>query len=123
MIGVFGDSWAGNRRDDAQITTVETNIRQRSGHRATQPLREVGNDAWRDHQPELTRLIHTGGCNSFTRQSLLSAETDPFRLDSQFECSRTYSHQYQDPILNNVLWTVHDRRSSLVGINRGVRNP
>ena len=36
----------------------------------------------------------TGGCNSFTRQSLLSAETDPFRLDSQFEFSRTYSHQY-----------------------------
>jgi hypothetical protein len=86
MIGVFGDSWAGNRRDDAQITTVETDIRQRSGHRAIQPLREVGNDAWRDHQPELTRLI-------------------------------------QDPILNNVLWTIHDRRSSLVGINRGVRNP
>ena len=38
---------------------------------------------------------HTGGCNSFTHQSLLSAETDPFRLDSQFEFSRTYSHQYQ----------------------------
>ena len=37
---------------------------------------------------------HTGGCNSFTRQSLLSAETDPFRLGSQFEFSRTYSHQY-----------------------------
>ena len=37
----------------------------------------------------------TGGCHSFTHQSLLSAETDPFRLDSQFECSRTYSHQYE----------------------------
>ena len=37
----------------------------------------------------------TGGCNSFTHQSLLSAETDPFRLDFQFECSRTYSHQYE----------------------------
>ena len=37
----------------------------------------------------------TGGCNSFTHQSLLSAETDPFRLDSQFEFSRTYSHQYE----------------------------
>ncbi|PSP86574.1 hypothetical protein BRC83_00230 [Halobacteriales archaeon QS_1_68_17] len=31
----------------------------------------------------------TGGCNSFTHQSLLSAETDSFRLDSQFEFSRT----------------------------------
>ena len=38
----------------------------------------------------------TGGCNSFTRQSLLSAETDLFRLESQFECSRTYSHQYDN---------------------------
>ena len=38
---------------------------------------------------------HTGGCNSFTHQSLLSAETDPFRLDFQFEFSRAYSHQYQ----------------------------
>ena len=37
----------------------------------------------------------TGGCNSFTHQSLLSAETDSFRLDSQFEFSRTYSHQYE----------------------------
>jgi len=37
----------------------------------------------------------TGGCNSFTHQSLLSADTDPFRLDSQFEFSRTYSHQYE----------------------------
>ena len=35
---------------------------------------------------------HTGGCNSFTHRSLLSAETDPLRLDSQFEISRTYSH-------------------------------
>ena len=41
-------------------------------------------------------MTHTGGCNLFTHQSLLSAETDPFRLDSQFECSRTYSHQYHD---------------------------
>jgi len=40
--------------------------------------------------------LHTGGCNSFTHQSLLSAEIDPFRLDSQFEFSRTYSHQYQE---------------------------
>jgi len=37
----------------------------------------------------------TGGCNSFTHQSVLSAETDPFRLDFQFEFSRTYSHQYE----------------------------
>ena len=37
---------------------------------------------------------HTGGCNSFTHQSLLSKDTDPFRLGSQFEFSRTYSHQY-----------------------------
>jgi hypothetical protein len=37
----------------------------------------------------------TGGCNSFTHQSLLSADTDSFRLDSQFEFSRTYSHQYE----------------------------
>jgi anthranilate synthase component 2 len=34
--------------------------------------------------------------HSFTHQSLLSAETDPFRPDSQFEFSRTYSHQYED---------------------------
>jgi hypothetical protein len=40
----------------------------------------------------------TGGCNSFTRQSLLAAETDPFRLDAQFECSRTYSHQYDEAV-------------------------
>jgi L-aspartate oxidase len=39
---------------------------------------------------------NTGGCNSFTHQFLLSAETDPFRLDSQFESSRTYSHQYEE---------------------------
>ena len=38
----------------------------------------------------------TGGCNSFIHQSLLSAETDPFHLDSQFEFSRTYSHQYEE---------------------------
>ena len=40
----------------------------------------------------------TGGCNSFTHQSLLSEETDPLRLDSQFEFSRTYSHQYQEAV-------------------------
>ena len=40
-------------------------------------------------------LADTGGCNSFPHQSLLSADTDPFRLDSQFEFSRTYSHQDQ----------------------------
>ena len=38
--------------------------------------------------------VDTGGCNSFTHQSLLSADTDPFHLDSQFEFSRTYSHQH-----------------------------
>jgi len=38
---------------------------------------------------------HTGDCNSFTHQSLLSEETDPFRLDSQFDFSRTYNYQYQ----------------------------
>ena len=61
-------------------------------------------EEWRATLPESIRDearletaagTHTGGCNSFTHQSLLSAETDPFRLDSQFECSRTYSHQYQ----------------------------
>ena len=46
--------------------------------------------------PSEAAQTDTGGCNSFTHQSLLSADTDPFRLDSQFECSRTYSHQY-DP--------------------------
>ena len=48
-----------------------------------------------DRIDTLLEDVHTGGCNSFTRQSLLAAETDPFRLDSQFECLRTYSHQYQ----------------------------
>ena len=50
---------------------------------------------------QATRLFttrHTGGCNSFTHQSLLSADTDSFRLDSQFEFSRTYSHQYEEAI-------------------------
>ena len=46
----------------------------------------------------LWRHTDTGGCNSFTRQSLLSADTDSFRLDSQFEFSRTYSHQYEEAI-------------------------
>ena len=36
------------------------------------------------------------GCNSFTHQSLPSEDTDPVRLDSQSEFSRTYSHQYDD---------------------------
>ena len=44
---------------------------------------------------EEVNTTHTGGCNSFTHQSLLSAETDSFRLNSRFEFSRTYSHQYQ----------------------------
>jgi hypothetical protein len=42
----------------------------------------------------------TGGCNSFTHQSLLSEDTDPFHLDSQFEFSRTYSHQYESGVLD-----------------------
>ena len=29
--------------------------------------------------------------------------TDPFRLDSQFEFSRAYSHQYEQPLLLPVL--------------------
>ena len=48
-----------------------------------------------DHAATTVNRGNTGGCNSFTHQSLLSAETDPFRLDSQFEFSRTYSHQYK----------------------------
>ena len=55
------------------------------------------------------RWSDTGGCNSLTHQSLLSAETDSFRLDSQFECSRTYSHQYQNSPLTMSATRWRDR--------------
>ena len=61
---------------------------------------------------------HTGGCNSFTHQSLLSKDTDPFRLDSQFECSRTYSHQYHYESLTNLAPTGQPFESSYVGFCR-----
>ena len=54
-------------------------------------------------QLRLVKYADTGGCNSFTRQSLLSADTDPFRLDSQFEFSRTYSHQYEPAYYESFL--------------------
>ena len=61
---------------------------------------------------------HTGGCNSFTHQSLLSKDTDPFRLDSQFEFSRTYSHQYHYESLMNLAPTGQPFESSYVGFCR-----
>ena len=98
------------RPDSADETRFETNLGRRqyllaAGTAATVGLagcNKVSSQAFEAtpvRLPEANRselqLADTGGCNSFTRQSLLSAETDPFRLDSQFECSRTYSHQYE----------------------------
>ena len=66
-------------------------------------------------------VSHTGGCNSFTYQSLLSSETDPFRLDSQFEFSRTYSHQYQELVeAGETLRTQRDGLSTLADADAAV---
>ena len=82
------------RADPAVEYTVE---RHRERHAAAV-------EEWRAALPESIRDqvrlktaadTRTSGCNFFTHQPLLSAETDPFRLDSRFEFSRAYSHQYQ----------------------------
>ena len=54
-----------------------------------------------DHAAATVNRGNTGGCNSFTHQSLLSAETDLFRLDSQFEYSRTYAQWTVKPEANS----------------------
>ncbi|PSQ46514.1 hypothetical protein BRD19_12150 [Halobacteriales archaeon SW_7_65_23] len=85
---------------------------------ASETLRTLADrlDAERDN--------HTGGCNSFIHQSLLSAETDPFRLDSQFEFPRTYSHQYhQESDDSHGYWTAARESGLLAPEDSGTTTP
>ena len=84
---------AGHRSIPVALTGSDGGYR-RSSSAGSRPALQYRRPSGRPDAPG----TDTGGRNSFTRQSLLSADTDPFRLDSHFEFSRTYSHQYEGTV-------------------------